>query len=85
MPKVVLKTPRLQFGPYVPPRVQIGQEIECARQGKVKVRGWSEGEVPWPVSRRSLRRGTAPTMVLCGDLVRVVQRESAVAVAVALA
>ena len=62
-------------GPYCPPQVQVGQEIECALNGRVVVIGWSSGRIPWPQCRI-----TRTTLVLCGDLERAVRRESSQAI-----
>lgn len=66
---------QLFFGPYQPPAVRKGQKIRCALQGQVEVGDLSGGFIPWPV-----RRGT-PSLILCGDLIRAVRREAAIAVA----
>ena len=70
---------RFEFGPYFPPRVAVGDEIECARFGLVRMTGWSDGPLPWPQCRRS----SQPSMILFADLERAVKVESANAVAAA--
>ncbi len=66
---------KLLFGPYSPPRTRRGKFLFCEMRGTVKVGNFSNGPIPWPMKwgRRS--------PILCGDLVRAVQRESALAVA----
>lgn len=76
-----VELPPLRFlgGPYRAPEVKVGQWIECERFGQRRVLGWSEGPIPWPLCRR-----TGPmSLVLCGDLVRAVEGEAAIVVALA--
>ncbi len=37
----------------------------------------SDGRIPWPIGQKGTRR---PNLILCGDLVRTVKRESRIAV-----
>jgi len=67
---------RLLFGPYAPPRTRRGKFLFCEVRGTVKVGGYSDGLIPWPVKWR-----TRKSLILCGDLVRAVRRESRPAVA----
>lgn len=76
---VTLPPIRFEGGPYFPPRVQVGDEVECARFGLVRIIGWSEGPLPWPQCRRS----SSPSMILFADLERAVKCESVQAVALA--
>ena len=78
---LALPPPRFNGGPYFPPHVSVGDEIECARFGPVRVIGWSRAPLPWPQCRGQ-RRGRA-SMILCADLVRAIELESATAVALA--
>lgn len=78
---IALPPPRFNSGPYFPPRVAVGDEIECARFGIVPVVSWSQAPLPWPQCR--VRRGGRASMILCGDLIRAVEEESATAVALA--
>jgi len=66
---------RLYFGPYEPPRLPPGKMGRCHMRGRVRVGIWSNGNIPWP------RRYRTNSLILCGDLVRAVRRESAQAVA----
>ena len=70
---------RLLFGPYHPLPCEVGQTIECRVRGPVVVVGFAAGPLRWPLARRPCGRGT-PFLVVCGDLVTAVQRESALAV-----
>ena len=66
---------KLLFGPYNPPRTRRGKFLFCEIGGTVKVGGFSDGPIPWPI-----KWGTN-SIILCGDLVRAVRQESALAVA----
>ena len=66
---------KLLYGPYGPPRTRRGRFLPCELRGKVKVGGYSDGPIPWPKKWRTR------SLILCGDLVRAVQHESAFAVA----
>ena len=67
----------LLFGPYWPPQTSRGKFLVCERRGKVKVGGYSDGPIPWPI-----KFGAGPSsIILCGDLVRAVKLESASTVA----
>ena len=70
---------RFECGPYFSPPVRIGQTVECARFGSVRIIGWSDGPLPWPQCRRS----SNPSMILFADLERAVKCESVQAVALA--
>src|SRR5207302_8801941 len=52
-----------------------GRFLPCELRGTVKVGGYSDGPIPWPMKWRTR------SLILCGDLVRAVQQESALAVA----
>src|SRR5271165_3958276 len=67
---------RLLHGPYRAPRCGFGQKLFCELRGWVVVRGISAGRIAWP--RTKVKRAWA--FILCGDLVRAVRRESAIAV-----
>jgi len=66
----------LLFGPYHPPKTRRGKFLFCEMRGTVKVGDYSDGPIPWPV-----KWGTRNSLILCGDLVRAVQVESAQGVA----
>lgn len=66
-------------GPYHPPRVSVGDEIQCEIRGKTVVVSWSDrGKIMWPRCKSS---GSKPALALTGDLVRACQTESEMAVA----
>jgi hypothetical protein len=67
---------KLRFGAYRAPRFRHGDVVFCERAGEVTLCGLSKGRIPWP----TCRRGRASAIVLCGDLVKAVRRESSVAV-----
>lgn len=67
---------RLMFGPYTPPRTDRGKFLVCECRGTVKVSGYSDGSIPWPVKWH-----TRNSLILCGDLIDAVRRESKLAVA----
>jgi len=69
---------KLLYGPYAPPKCRVGDKLPCEYRGhEVTVRGMSDAPIQWPSTRR--RRNHSP--ILCGDLIRAVQRESEMAVA----
>ena len=65
----------LLYGPYTPPRTRRGKFLVCELRGTVKVGDYSDGPIPWPKKWRTR------SLILCGDLVRAVRQESALAVA----
>src|SRR5438874_13020941 len=69
---------RLLGGPYVAPPCVEGDVLVCKRFGPSEVAWLSDAPIPWPVCRGW--RGK-PRLILCGDLVRAVRRESKTAVA----
>lgn len=72
-----VRTTELHFGPYRAPQVKPGYWLEDAIEGKVEVGGLTTAPIPWPRRRKT---GKA-SLILCGDLVNAVRRESEVAVA----
>ncbi len=66
---------RLLYGPYYPPRTRRGRFLFCELRGTVKVGDYSDGPIPWPKKWRTR------SLILCGELVRAVRQESALAVA----
>jgi hypothetical protein len=67
---------RLLFPPYTPPAVNIGDTLYDKITGKTKVGGWSNGRISWPRRKKT----GAHSLILCGDLVRAVKSESALAI-----
>jgi hypothetical protein len=70
---------QLLFGPYRAPKCRIGGWLTCRNVGRTKVVAISDTPIPWPMTRRA-NGGGRPFLILCGDLVRAIQRESATAV-----
>jgi len=66
---------KLLYGPYAPPRTRRGRFLPCELRGTVKVGGYSDGPIPWPIKWRTR------SLILFGDLVRAVRQESAMGVA----
>lgn len=76
---VALPLMRFEAGPYHPPQVQVGDWVECAYYGTVRVVGWSQGPLPWPQCRAGRNR----SLILFEDLARAVATEGRLAVAIA--
>jgi hypothetical protein len=69
---------KLLYGPYRAPKCRVAEKLYCAhRDAEVTVRGMSDARIPWP----SVRRKGNHSLILCGDLIRAVERESEMAVA----
>ena len=67
---------RLVHGPYRAPRCRLGDKLFCEQRGWVPIRGMSNGRIQWPMTR--VRANNA--FILCGDLVRAIRQEAAIAV-----
>jgi hypothetical protein len=67
-------------GPYSPPRVRIGSELCCEIHGFVRVKKWSDGRIPWPLTTPAGRRGGRYSYILCGSLVQALRLESSIAI-----
>jgi hypothetical protein len=67
---------RLLYGPYEPPKTKRGRFLVCEWRGKVKVGGYSDGPITWPV-----KWGTRNSIILCASLLDAVRKESEEAVA----
>ena len=65
---------KLLHGPYRSPRCRIGGKLFCEVRGWVKVRRMSNGPIVWPMTIR--KDGGRPFLIICGGLVRAIQRES---------
>ncbi|MBI5724847.1 MAG: transcriptional regulator [Planctomycetes bacterium] len=63
---------KLYFGPYLPPKTRRGRRLFDEIRGTVIVSRFSDGHISWPKHGRSL--------ILCGDLVKAVRRESILAI-----
>jgi hypothetical protein len=69
---------KLIYGPYTAPKCGIGDTVLCDCRGQeVTVTGMTDAPIPWPCTHGNGR----PCPVLCGDLIRAVRTESALAVA----
>jgi hypothetical protein len=66
----------LLHGRYLPPQTGRGQRLLCEIRGTVTVSGFRAGPIPWPYAKVNGR-----PLILCGDLVQAVKRESEFAVA----
>jgi hypothetical protein len=69
---------KLLFGPYQMPRCKVGGWLTCHMRGRVKVEGLTDAPIMWPYTRQRSGVGR-PILILCGDLVRAVERESEMA------
>lgn len=70
------KAPEL-LGEYSPPDMKRSDWLFCEVRGKVQVGGYTDAPIPWP----RLLKGGRHVHIMCEDLVRAVQTESAKAVA----
>ena len=71
---------KLLFGPYQTPKCKFGGTLRCRMRGKMKVKGITDAPIHWPYTFKR-GGGGRPLLILCGDLVRAVRRESETAVA----
>jgi hypothetical protein len=68
---------KLLYGPYAVPKCRLGDKLPCEYRGQeLTVKGMTDAPIRWPCARRY--RNASP--ILCGDLIRAVQVESAIAV-----
>jgi hypothetical protein len=71
---------KLLFGPYRMPKCRVGKMIACRVRGPVRVEGITAAPMQWPFTFRS-RVCRLPSVIVCGDLVRALRRESVAAIA----
>src|SRR5688572_24952575 len=71
---------QLVGGPYRMPRCRIGGRLKCKLRGKVRVARITDAPIPWPQAYSTGNCGKL-FLVVAGDLVRAVKRESAQALA----
>ncbi len=72
---------KLLYGPYAPPKCKIGDSLLCEHRGReVKVRCLTDAPIHLVPARPRIG-GTRASPILCGDLIRAVERESEIAVA----
>lgn len=81
MPAPLEESERLLHGPYHAPVVAIGQRVTCAVKGEVIVVGYADAPLRWPICRRVGKGATG--LLVAGDLLRALRRESRPAVAAA--
>jgi Cro/C1-type HTH DNA-binding domain len=62
---------KLLHGPYLPPKTQRGRRLFCEIRGTVVVGGYHDAPISWPFVKQ---RGCP--LILCGDLVKAIRRES---------
>jgi hypothetical protein len=72
---------KLLFGPCHTPLFRYGDVVFCERRGDLILCGLTNGPIPWPIGKKREKRLSARSIVLYGDLVKAVRRESAQAVA----
>lgn len=65
-------------GNYRTPRFSIGAKVQCEVRGELKIVGMTDAPIPWPLGVG--RRGGAKSLIIRGDLVRAIRRESVSAV-----
>ena len=64
--------------PYEPPAVRVGQRVRCVLRGPtVRVCGWSDGRIPWPLGR--VGHGGKGAYVVTAELAAAIRNESAAA------
>jgi NUMOD3 motif len=64
------------IGTYASPRFRYGKFVTCEMRGEVQLVGLTDAPIPWPIGKR----GRHKAIVLYGDLVRAVRRESSLAI-----
>lgn len=67
---------KLLYGPYAPPKVQLGEQLMDEVRGPVIAGKWSQGRIPWPCVRTAGRSA----FILTGDLLKAVRNESSLAI-----
>lgn len=73
--------PPLIGGPYSRPKgVEVGDVVRCEVLGDLRVTGFTDAPIPWPVGLKLTARGGSPSLVVRDDLARAVETESALAV-----
>lgn len=68
----------LLYGPYTTPRPYRGFLVDAVR-GKVRFGSFSNALIPWPIAKKQGKGGRGG-FILCGDLVRALETESAPAI-----
>lgn len=62
---------RFVGGPYGPPRLPGDGVLRCAIHGRLKVGGYTNTVIPWPVAS-----GHPSQRIICGDLLKALRTES---------
>jgi hypothetical protein len=65
-------------GRYETARFRIGSKVKCAVRGELKIVGVTDAPIPWPLGVGA--RGGAKSLVVRGDLVSAIRRESVSAI-----
>jgi hypothetical protein len=65
-------------GRYRAPRLHIGSKVNCEVRGELRILGVTDAPIPWPLGAGA--RGGAKSLIVYGDLVRAVRRESSSAI-----
>lgn len=63
-------------GPYRAPRVPKSGFLRCRLRGRLKVGGYTDEVISWPVAEGRIKK----QLIVCGDLVRALKTESRVAI-----
>jgi DNA-binding XRE family transcriptional regulator len=70
---------RSMNGPCEPPPVRVGQRVRCVLNGPdVRVCGWGDGRIPWPLGR--VGHGGKGAYVVTPELAGAIRSESAAAI-----
>ena len=64
-------------GSYTPPRVRVGEELQCEIRGLSVVRDWHDAPIMWPLTWEPHKRRT---LIVTGDLVKAMREETLAAV-----
>jgi hypothetical protein len=74
-----MTTPPKLLGKYRTPKFRVGDLVNCARRGNVRITCVSDAPIPWPIGQ-TLPKGRGRALILYGDLAKAVKRESAEAI-----
>jgi hypothetical protein len=69
---------KLLFDPSRSPRCRVGKSLRCVVRGDLVVRGISDAPILWPQAKGI---GGKMFLIVCGDLVKAISKESEIAVA----
>jgi hypothetical protein len=68
------------LGTYTTPELRLGDHVRCRIRGEVEIIGLTSALIPWPIGKRSGKRGRPSGLVLCDGLVEALHSESISAV-----